>query len=67
VAAQRRIEVGTMFLMRARAASRALPISALPNGTLQLTGAPHEEVVVAAALARLVDELHLPRELVARS
>jgi hypothetical protein len=67
VVAHRRIEVGTFVLMRARAASRAAPTSALPNETLQLTGAGLEEVVVASALDRTVSQLHLPCPQTARS
>jgi hypothetical protein len=67
VVAHRGIEVGTFVLMRARAASRAAPTSALPNETLQLTGAGLEEVVVASALDRTVSQLHLPCPQTARS
>ena len=38
-----------------------------PNETLQLTGAGTEEVVVAAALARIVSRHHLPSIQAARS
>jgi hypothetical protein len=39
----------------------------MPNVSLQLTGDWFEEVVVAAALVRIVRQLHLPSQQVARS
>jgi hypothetical protein len=67
VVAHRRIEVGTFVLMRARAASRAAPHPALPNETLQLTGASAEVVVVAARLVDTLSQLHLSSGHAARS
>ena len=47
--------------------ARHLRVHARPNEALQLPGDGWKEVVVAAALARSVDELHLPDLYVARS
>jgi hypothetical protein len=58
-----RCTVGPSFVDRAGRLQEGLP----PNVSLQLTGDSMKEVVVAAALFRIVSELHLPRRDVARS